>query len=117
MQRQTKELKLPASGYTVHLATYWTYADRQALTRLLVRDTKVDAQTAKAMQDGTAGVQAENAIDYQLEAIKRATIKLIAPDGTEEPTEDVVNLPDTDVDIIFAELNAMPEAKKKSAQS
>lgn len=113
MQRQTKAISLPASGYTVYIATYWTYADRQALTRLLVKDTTVDKTTAQKMQDGTVGVNAENAIDYQLEAVKRATIRLVAPDGTDEDTNEVVNLPDTDVDLIFAELNSMPEAKKK----
>ena len=113
MDRPTTEVKLEASGYTAHVATYMTYADRQEMAKAIIKNQTINSQTAKDMVEGRTGINGMDAIDSQMVMIKRMTIRLVNPNGEEEPSENVLNLPDTDVDLIVAEVAKIEVPKKK----
>lgn len=117
MIRPTVEVKLPMSGYTAHVATYATYEDKQMIAKAIAKGMQINQETAKEMMEGKTKVDVDQAIDSQLETVKRMTIKLIAPDGTEENPNEVVNLPESDVDLIVEQISKEEIVKKKSAES
>lgn len=113
MIRPTTEVKLPMSGYTAHIATFMTFADRQEMAKAIIKGKSITQETANEMIKGNMSVSGEDAVDSQIIMLKRMTIRLVAPDGTEEDPADVVNLPDDDVDLINAELAKIQTPKKK----
>ena len=112
MIRPTNEIKLP-SGYTAHVATYMSYADRQEIAKAVIKDTEIDAETIKQLTDGDFKVKGVEAIDVEMTMVKRLTIRLVNPEGGEENPEEVLNLEDSDVDALLEAIGKITPSKKK----
>lgn len=112
MLRPTREVKLP-SGYTAHVATYMSYADRQEIAKAVIKDTEIDAETIKQLKDGDFKVKGVEAIDVEMTMVKRLTIRLVNPEGGEENPAEVLNLEDSDVDALLEAIGKITPSKKK----
>jgi hypothetical protein len=116
MLRPTREVKLP-SGYTAHVATYMSYADRQEIAKALIKDADIDVKTAEKLKSGDFKVKGLEAIDVEMTMVKRLTIRLLNPEGGEENPAEVLNLEDTDVDHLLGEIGKITPSKKKPLES
>ena len=112
MLRPTKEIKLP-SGYTAHVATYMSYADRQEIAKAVIKDTEIDAETIENLKSGDFKVKGIEAIDVEMTMVKRLTIRLVNQEGGEESPEEVLNLEDSDVDTLLEAIGKITPSKKK----
>jgi hypothetical protein len=112
MLRPTKEVKLP-SGFTAHIATYMSYEDRQEIAKAVIKDTEIDENIVKDLESGDYKVKGIDAIDVEMTMVKRLTIRLINPDGGDENPAEIVNIEDTDIDALLAEIGKISPSKKK----
>lgn len=107
--RPTQSLKLPQSGLTVHFKTYWSWGEKQEITKTLLGDTSVDPNS------GAVGeVKATNGIDLNKKALELAIVKIVDDEGNETPKSELFDLPEQDVEMVLAKIKEFDDSLKKN---
>jgi hypothetical protein len=98
MERQTKTIKLPITGFTVEYYSYITAGEKRQITEILTSSISADMQ-------GQA--KGEIPLSFVFKANDKAVELLIKNiDGkTDEVLSTVTNLPSTDYDFLLSEIN------------
>ncbi len=110
-KRETKTIELP-SGFNVEIITYWTWGERQEITKIILDkiNIKLAGQTPSVDE-----IPAEVGFNSQKKTLELAVKRIVDKDGKEIPIKEIVNLPAEDVDFLLAEIEKIsnPENKKK----
>lgn len=109
MSRPLQELKLPKSGYTAHFITYWSWGEKQEITKVLLGGTTIDPQNG-AVSD----VLASNGIELNRKSLEMAVKKLVDQEGNEVAISELFDLPEADVSLLVAKLQKIDEDIKKN---
>lgn len=116
MDRPTKEVKLPVSGYTATVVTYFNRGE-------LVEQRRILAQAQKLSFNGETGepdievTDPEYKIKQEDAALKAAVTKLVKGDEAISPVGKEVfdSLPDEDVEVLLEALPGNTDPKEKTS--
>jgi hypothetical protein len=106
--RPTQFLNLPLSGLKATFITYWSWGEKQEITKALMGETSINP-TTQAVGD----VLASNALELNKKALSLAVIKLEDKEGVETPVSELFDLPETDVELILDEIKKFDVSLKK----
>jgi hypothetical protein len=113
MNRELRKIKLPISGCTALIITFWSWGEQQELARALLGDTSIPAgSTAEDIKAVMGNIKADKGIDLQKKTLELAIKELCDPAGQAIDKKEVLDLPPKDVELIFAELQKLDEQKK-----
>lgn len=119
MERPTREVKLPQTGYTAHIVTFFT---RVEMTKILSK--RYEGAEAGVDEDGKTFIQNLNPQSTRFEdneMLRVGVKKVVDSDGKDVALTDACgNLPDGDTDILVRELlkhRNRPKPKKKLEES
>ena len=114
MDRETKKLKLPMSGNTAVVVTYFLRGDTIYFERALTEGLTLDPNTMKPTNFSTDRMH-----DQVKRVFERGVMEIQDKEGKklEGDINDLINdLPDDDVDIIDEYLNELRTKKKKPVE-
>jgi hypothetical protein len=107
MDRLTKTIELPNSGYKAEVVTSWTWGEKQEMIKNILGDTTIDASS------GTVGeIKASSSIDASNKTIAMA-VKSIKNQQGEIVKIELADLPAEDVQLIADHVNEMEKKKVK----
>lgn len=107
--RPTQIINLPKSGFSAEVITYWSWSEKQEMTRTLLGDTTIDPQ------NGSVGeVSAVNGLDLNRKSLTMGVKKLTDNEGKEVALSELFDLPESDVDIVLNAIRAIDENLKKN---
>lgn len=107
--RPTQSIILPKSGITAHIITYWSWSEKQEITKAVLGDMTVDVQSQTV-----SDMKASNAIDLNRKTLELAVKKLEDKEGNEIPVSELFDLPEDDVELVVSKLKEMEESLKKN---
>lgn len=107
--RPTQSIILPKSGITAYIITYWSWSEKQEITKAVLCDMTVDVQSQTV-----SDMKASNAIDLNRKTLELAVKKLEDKDGNEIPVSELFDLPEDDVELVVSKLKEMEESLKKN---
>lgn len=107
--RPTQSIILPKSGITAHIITYWSWSEKQEITKTVLGDMTIDVQSQTASE-----MKATNALDLNRKTLELAVKKLEDKDGNELPVSELFDLPEDDVEVVISKLKEMDKSLKKN---
>jgi len=107
--RPTQSIILPKSEIKAHIITFWSWSEKQEITKTLLGDTTIDPTTQAVSE-----IKATNGVDLNRKTLELAVKRLEDKDGNELPISDLFDLPESDVDLILAELKKIDDNLKKN---
>jgi hypothetical protein len=112
MERPTKEVKLPISGFTIELYTYYLRRDRKLLESIMLEGMKIETKEGKAelttIDPSYRTKMEDKAILLAVKSIKDSEGKEI-----EASVEVLDNLPADDFDVLQKALPGQSEQEGK----
>lgn len=105
MTRETKTIELPVTKIKVEVFTFVTGLEKRTLTQMLLKNTSVDVKS----QD----IKGDIPLDLLYQANDKAVEMLVVSfDGsTEKIIENINNLPASDSEFLYQEINAITQDK------
>lgn len=107
--RPTQIILLPKSELKAHIITYWSWSEKQEITKTLLEDMTVDVQSQTVSE-----MKATNALDLNRKTLEMAVKKLEDKEGKDFPVYELFDLPEEDVELIISKLKEMDDSLKKN---
>lgn len=115
MERPCKEIKLPKSGNTARIYTYFTRGDRMYIKEYSYQGAKFDTDSGNAEKFKMVNIPVDYFERLQNAVVIRGTKAIVAKDGTVTPSteESIFELHDRDFNYLYAELEKVDIEYKK----